>query len=171
MSDEAIQLTADVVAIAPDDDGLPHVLLIRRRWAPFADHWALPGGHVDTGEDTPVAAARELAEETGLDIDAEALTELGAWHAPGRDPRGRYVTVAYRADLPHRATTHAADDAVDARWWPVDALADLAVAFDHRRIIARALASWSPATSTARGPVGVQAAVVADTTVVQTWTR
>ncbi|HLU99528.1 MAG TPA: NUDIX hydrolase [Thermobifida alba] len=166
-----IRLTADVVALAPDDDGLEHVLLIRRRWAPYEGHWALPGGHVDQGEEAVDAAARELREETGLDITPDALTELGAWHAPGRDPRGRYVTVAYRADLPHRATTHAADDAADARWWPVDALADLAVAFDHRKIIARALASRYPARSTARGPVGVQAAVVADTTVVQTWTR
>lgn len=171
MSDETIRLTADVVAIAPDADGLEHVLLIRRRWEPYADHWALPGGHVDTGENTHVAAARELAEETGLNVEITDDDEIGAWHAPGRDPRGRYVTVAYRADLPHRATTHAADDATDARWWPVDQIADLAVAFDHRRIIARALASRYLATSTARGPVGVQAAVVADTTVVQTWTR
>lgn len=169
--DETIRLTADVVAIAPDKTGLPHVLLIRRRWEPYAGHWALPGGHVDTGEDVATAAARELAEETGLAIASDELTELGAWHAPGRDPRGRYVTIAYRADLPHRATATAADDATDARWWPVDALADLAVAFDHRRIITRALASRYPATSTARGPVGVQAAVVTDTTVVQTWTR
>src|SRR5690606_34102990 len=79
MSDETIRLTADVVAIAPDADGLEHVLLIRRRWAPYEGHWALPGGHVDTGEAVRTAAARELAEETGLDID-DALIELGAWH-------------------------------------------------------------------------------------------
>src|SRR5690606_4479362 len=46
MPDETIRLTADVVAIAPDADGLEHVLLIRRRWAPYEGHWALPGGHV-----------------------------------------------------------------------------------------------------------------------------
>src|SRR5690606_27792938 len=171
MSDETIRLTADVVAIAPDADGLEHVLLIRRRWAPYEGHWALPGGHVDTGAAVRTAAARELAEETGLGLDDDALVELGAWHAPGRDPRGRYVTVAYRADLPHRATATAADDAADARWWPVDALDDLDIAFDHRRIITRALASRYSARSTARGTVGVQAAVVADTTVVQTWAR
>ncbi len=171
MSDETIHLTADVVAVASDVDGLEHVLLIRRRWAPYDGHWALPGGHVDAGEAVRTAAARELAEETGLAITPDALTELGAWHAPGRDPRGRYVTVAYRADLTARASIRAADDAADARWWPVDALADLALAFDHRRIIARALASRYPARSTAHGPIGVQAAVVTDTTVVQTWTR
>src|SRR5690606_35936282 len=150
MSDETIRLTADVVAIAPDADGLEHVLLIRRRWAPYEGHWALPGGHVDTGEAVRTAAARELAEETGLGLDDDALVELGAWPAPGRDPRGRYVTVAYRADLPHRATATAADDAADARWWPVDALDDLDIAFDHRRIITRALASRYSARSTAR---------------------
>lgn len=104
MSDETIRLTADVVAIAPDATGLEHVLLIRRRWEPFEGHWALPGGHVDTEESVRTAAARELAEETGLDVAEGDLTELGAWHEPGRDPRGRYVTVAYRADLPKRAT-------------------------------------------------------------------
>src|SRR5690606_37040052 len=78
MPDETIRLTADVVAIAPDADGLEHVLLIRRRWAPYEGHWALPGGHVDTGEAVRTAAARELAEETGLDIDDDdALIELG----------------------------------------------------------------------------------------------
>src|SRR5690606_39391063 len=66
MSDETIRLTADVVAIAPDADGLEHVLLILRRWDPYEGHWALPGGHVDTGEAVRTAAARELAEETGL---------------------------------------------------------------------------------------------------------
>src|SRR5690606_24253863 len=86
-------------------------------------------------------------------------------------PGGGWAPAACRAALPRRATAAAADDATDARWWPVDALADLAVAFDHRRIITRALASRRAARSTARGPVGVQAAVVADTTVVQTWTR
>src|SRR5690606_38153420 len=171
MSDETIRLTADVVALDPDADGLEHVLLIRRRWDPYEGHWALPGGHVDTGEAVRAAAARALAEETGLDVDADARIELGAWHVPGRDPRRRYATVAYRADLPHRATATAADDAADARWWPVDALDGLDIAFDHRRIITRALASRYSARSTARGTVGVQAAAVADTTAVQTWAR
>src|SRR5690606_41287090 len=94
MPDETIRLTADVVAIAPDADGLEHVLLIRRRWEPYEGHWALPGGHVDTGEAVRTAAARELAEETGVDIDDDALIELGAWHRSeerrvGTEPRRR----------------------------------------------------------------------------------
>src|SRR5690606_35975604 len=94
-------------------------------------------------------------------VDDDALIELGAWHAPGRDPRGRYVTVAYRADLPHRATATAADDAADARRWPVDALDGLDIALDHRRLITRALAPRYSARPAARRTAGVQAAGVA----------
>lgn len=153
MADEApetIRLTADVVVIAPDENGVDHVLLIRRRWAPYAGRWALPGGHVDKGEDAADTAARELAEETGIAVAADELTELRAWHAPGRDPRGRYVTIAYRADLPRRATTKADDDAVEAVWRPVHEVLVEGLAFDHAGIVSTAVASRSSAWSYAR---------------------
>ncbi|WP_024875342.1 NUDIX domain-containing protein [Saccharomonospora piscinae] len=138
MADETIRLTADVVAVAPDAHGTEHVLLIKRRWEPFEGCWALPGGHAEVGEDTADAAARELTEETG--VVAPLLVELGAWHAPGRDPRGRYVTVAYRADLPEMVTPTAADDAEAAAWQPMHEALTGALAFDHAGIIAAAIA-------------------------------
>ncbi len=134
--DETIRLTADVVALATSYNAA-RVLLIRRRWEPFAGAWALPGGHVDAGESVEHAAERELAEETG--IHALELDTVGTFHAPGRDPRGRYVTVAYRTKLPATVTPVAADDAAEARWVPVPELADLRLAFDHRLIIHAAL--------------------------------
>lgn len=63
---------------------------------------------------------------------------MGAYDAPGRDPRGRYVTVAYTATLPVTVPLTAGDDATAARWWPLDALPDLA--FDHAEIVANAAA-------------------------------
>lgn len=140
MADESIRLTADVVALAPDRTGRDHVLLIRRRWEPYADCWALPGGHVDVGEDARDAAVRELAEETGLDVDEDDLRELGAWHAPARDPRGRYVTIAYAVPVWTTVPLRGADDAAEARWVPVDDLTDMRLAFDHCDIIRAALA-------------------------------
>ncbi len=61
---------------------------------------------------------------------------MGAFDAPGRDPRGRYVSVAYTATLPAMSKPTAGDDATAARWWPLDALPDLA--FDHAEILAAA---------------------------------
>lgn len=128
-TDETIRFTADVVLLAAD-----HILLIQRRWDPHAGSWALPGGHVDAGETSLQGAARELKEETGLTVAADALRQVGAFDAPGRDPRGRYVTVAYTATLPELTAPTALDDAADARWWPLTALPDLA--FDHADILA-----------------------------------
>jgi 8-oxo-dGTP diphosphatase len=132
-TDETIRYTADVVLLAAG-----RVLLIERGWDPFAGCWALPGGHVDRGETSLVAACRELEEETGITVPADDLRQVGAFDAPGRDPRGRYVSVAYTATLSTPVTPTAGDDATAARWWPLNALPDLA--FDHADILAAATA-------------------------------
>ncbi|WP_163548348.1 NUDIX domain-containing protein [Candidatus Frankia nodulisporulans] len=129
---EMARLTADVIALAVHD-GTLHVLLIRRRRDPFAGMWAFPGGHVDPGETVDAAARRELAEETGMTVGD--LTPVGVYTAPGRDPRGRYVTAVFTSHVDGMPTPTAADDADAARWVPVDeALAD-GLAFDHTQIL------------------------------------
>lgn len=49
------------------------LLLVKRRRAPEADHWGLPGGKVDWLEPVPAAVAREIAEELGLEIGPQRL--------------------------------------------------------------------------------------------------
>lgn len=129
---ECVRLTADVVLTAPVG-GVPHVLLIRRGKPPFRGVRALPGGHVDPGERVEVAAARELVEETGVTVDRLRL--VGCYSAPGRDPRGWYVSAAYAAELNTATAPTAGDDAAVAEWVPVErALAD-GLAFDHSVIL------------------------------------
>ncbi|MFD7922517.1 NUDIX domain-containing protein [Streptomyces sp. NPDC059740] len=123
--------TADVVCIR---DG--HILTIRRGWPPHQGSLALPGGHVDAGEASRAAAVRELLEETGVQVAEDDLTLLGVWDAPDRDPRGRYVTVAYAATVPTGTTARAGDDAAAVEWVPLDNPGPLA--FDHNQIVAAA---------------------------------
>lgn len=140
-----VKLTADVVLFAGGTDhrtgvsNLLQVLLIERRWAPFAGRWALPGGHVDPGERFEAAARRELREETGVHAP-DTLFELGIYDKPNRDPRGRVISVAYFGVLPALVVPTAADDAVAAEWWPVGAvLDDDKLAFDHADILSAAV--------------------------------
>ncbi|MFI6344944.1 NUDIX domain-containing protein [Streptomyces sp. NPDC050560] len=128
---ETIRYTADVVCIR---DGT--VLLIERGWPPYQGQLALPGGHVDPGETSRAAAARELLEETGVRVDPWDLTVIGVYDTPGRDPRGRYVTAAYLTAVPADTTAQAGDDAAAVRWIPLEDARGLA--FDHTDIVTNA---------------------------------
>jgi len=129
-------VTVDVVLFTIRSGELA-VLVIRRGAPPFKGQWALPGGFVEENESLERAASRELKEETG--IEQSTLEQLGAFGDPGRDPRGHTVSVAFYAFLVAPARPVAADDAADAQWVSVSALARQRFAFDHARIIAIAV--------------------------------
>lgn len=149
-SAEAIRLTADVVVVTRYRGlrGLlrrvqrrtpySHVLLVEREWEPHEGKWALPGGHADVGETSRQAGARELGEEVGVYVNPAHLIQIATFDQPDRDPRGRYVTVAYLAEVPADTPIDAGDDARTARWWPLNALPPLA--FDHDEILHVAIA-------------------------------
>jgi 8-oxo-dGTP diphosphatase len=123
-------VTVDVVIVTREKQ--PRVLLVRRKHDPFADMWAIPGGFVDMEESLETAARRELQEETG--VTTGRLDQVGVFDAPGRDPRGRVISIAYLARVqPSRVKPRAGDDAAEVGWHPLHHLPPLA--FDHAEIL------------------------------------
>ena len=120
-------LTVD--AIIMDDEKL---LLIKRLNNPYKDSWALPGGFVEYGECVEDACIREAKEETNLDISIDEL--VGVYSDPARDPRGLTVTVAYKCSITG-STLESSSDAKDARFFTLDELKMLCLAFDHEKIL------------------------------------
>src|ERR1700704_639855 len=129
----AFAVTVDVVILTMSHSRL-HVLLVRRGVAPFEGMWAIPGGFKRPTETLDEAAARELAEETGVDA-ASLLTQFGAYGDPARDPRMNVVTVAYLAVLHDVGAVVAGSgsDAAAAALIPVSDVLNgkVDLAFDH----------------------------------------
>lgn len=105
------------------------ILLIKRGNDPYKGYWALPGGYLEYDERTEEACCREFEEETGVKVEIEKL--VGVFSAPKRHPL-QVVTAAYSLHY-ISGEAHAADDALDAKWFDLDALPELA--FDHKEMI------------------------------------
>jgi 8-oxo-dGTP diphosphatase len=128
-------VTADAVVFCRDE-----VLLIKRNIEPFKGQWALPGGHFDQeDQNTKITADRELKEETGIDVNDKNVFltgQVGSYSEINRDPRGRYITVAYFYCMIQKTEIVIQEDEVkEAKWFNVLSLKKDDVAFDHYDII------------------------------------
>lgn len=93
------------------------VLLIRR--ADCGD-WALPGGGQDAGETGPQAARRELAEEAGLELEAEPqIWSVQTVSDPRDTDHAWYATTVCRWHVQVAAPVSGGDDATAASWLPL----------------------------------------------------
>lgn len=134
MRNQAINVTVDAVVFKKEKSET-YVLLIRRKNPSFQNQWTLPGGFVESDEDLETAAKRELKEETGIEMTS--CEQLHTFGKPGRDPRGRTISIVYVGLASEASEPKAADDAKEARWFPIENLPNLA--FDHLEILTRAI--------------------------------
>lgn len=122
-----------------DLDGIPMVLLVKRKHDPFRGMWALPGGFMQMDEEFEDAATRELYEETGVDlVDTGLLHQAFIVGTIDRDPRDRIISVVYTAVVDRlEYDLCAGDDAEETAWFKMDELPELAA--DHLSIIRQTL--------------------------------
>jgi 8-oxo-dGTP diphosphatase len=108
------------------------ILLVERKSPPFQGEWALPGGFMEIDERLVDAAARELAEETGL--KKIELKQFYTFDEPGRDPRHRTISTVFIGELTDaNQKPKASSDAKSVKWYSIRDLPELA--FDHGDII------------------------------------
>jgi 8-oxo-dGTP diphosphatase len=142
-ADIEVAVSTVILTLRHPDVGDPvlSLPLVRRTREPYEGRWALPGGWLTAAEAPVDAAARTLAETTGL--SPSYLEQLYAFGAVDRSPT-RVVSIVYWALLrsdqvdaqsaAYRASGLAPEN-VD--WFDADDLPELA--FDHARIVEYAL--------------------------------
>jgi len=132
-----IQLKMPDVGLAVDaiiEDRKGNVVLIKRKYPPFQNYYALPGGFIDEGEKPVEAVIREVKEETNLDVKVES--KLGVYNKEGRDPRGNIHSTAYICRIiGDFYDIKGGDDSKKAELIPIDQLKTIDLAFDHREIL------------------------------------
>jgi ADP-ribose pyrophosphatase YjhB (NUDIX family) len=91
------------------------VVLIKRRFEPLAGQWSLPGGTLELGETLEAGVAREILEETGLQVDVGPVVEVfdRILLDPDRRVRYHFVLVDYLC-RPVGGTLAAGSDVADA---------------------------------------------------------
>lgn len=113
--------------LIPINGGL---VLVKRSCEPFVNDWCLPGGFIEARESPEESAAREVREETGLEVDIKRI--LGAY-SPGRGIN--VIILFYLAELIKGDNMRAGDDASDVAIFKKSELPNN-ICFDlHRKMI------------------------------------
>ena len=97
LSQGQLYVTVDMLILTVRDGKLT-LLLSRRKDAPYAGRWALPGRFVGLDESAETAVRKLLAEM--LPVKDAFLEQLYTFSEVNRDPRGRVISTAYLVIVP-----------------------------------------------------------------------
>ena len=106
------------------------ILLVQRKFAPQKNKWSVPAGYLDRGDEPRAHAAREVLEETGLEVSIDGLIDV-FYNPPSEG--GASILLLYRGALVGGQIA-AADDAIAAGFFGVDELPPLAFASTRHAI-------------------------------------
>jgi len=109
------------------------ILLIKRGSKAYHGMWGFISGTVDWGEEVEETVIREAKEETNLDIKITKF--VGRYY----DKKGRHPTKTMIC-LPHICEVvggelKAGDDALEAKWFTLDEIKNMELAFDHKQML------------------------------------
>ncbi len=115
------------------------ILLVRRGRGTAVGRWSLPGGRVEFGEGLKAAVAREVWEETGLEVAVGRF--LGWAERMGEEPAPyHYVILDFAAEvLDPGAPLAPGDDADEAAWVPLDQLSSVGLVDGLEEFLGRVL--------------------------------
>ena len=103
-----------VGAVVIDGD---RALVVRRATEPLKGQWSIPGGMLELGEKLRDGLAREVLEETGLEVEVGEVLDVFDSIFPDAEGRTQYhyVLVDYRCTV-RGGTAKAGSDVSEVRW-------------------------------------------------------
>ena len=112
------------------------VLLVERGKPPLVGYWSLPGGVVESGERLEDALAREVLEETGLQVEVGDIATVFERIMPAEDGRCEYhyILIDFYCTV-LGGTLAAGDDSKQAEWRDLNDLDSILLTEGTREVI------------------------------------
>lgn len=140
MSSKGLEHSAGGVVVKGDE---VLVIVPKRRAADGSAVLGLPKGHLDDGESAAEAAAREVREEGGVEVELiERLGDVRYWYRRGGRSVPKLVTFYLFEYVSGDPADHD-DEIEDARWMALEEAAEAVTYPGEREMIARALTKRS----------------------------
>jgi NAD+ diphosphatase len=135
------RLSPAIIVAVVRHDAAPSQLLLARSWRHPADLYSVIAGFVEPGETLETAVAREVKEETDIDVKDVRYFGSQPWPFPNS------LMIAYTAEYAGGEIELEEEEMADAGWYTADSLPQIPPPIS----IARSLIEWFVETGGERG--------------------